>query len=202
MVPIVLAVVAAVLVLAVAIVVPVVLTRNDDAPAGGDAGAGASEPDTSSLAAVKEYDGLTNQHVAPGEEPDYPQSPPVGGDHAPYWLECGAYDQPVPEANAVHDLEHGTVWLTYRPDDLDAAGIRRLTEVLPANGILSPYDDQAAPVVITVWGRQLELAGPDDPRIALFIAQFGAGDTAPEPFASCNGGVHPADLPPVGGPVV
>ena len=199
-VPIVLAVLAAVLVLAVAIVVPVVLATDDDAEA--DDQAAATEPDTSSLAAVKEYDGLTNQHVAPGEEPDYPQSPPVGGDHAPSWLECGAYDEPVPEANAVHDLEHGTVWLTYRTDEVDAAGVRRLTEALPANGILSPYDDQAAPVVITVWGRQLELTGPDDPRIALFVAQFGAGDTAPEPFASCNGGVDPADLPPAGGPVV
>ena len=196
-VPIVLAVVAAVLVLAVAIVVPVVLARGD-----GDDDAGKGEVDTSSLAAVREYPGLTNQHLAPGEEPDYPQSPPVGGDHAPSWLECGAYDEPVPEANAVHDLEHGTVWLTYRTDDVDAAGVQRLTEALPANGILSPYDDQEAPVVITVWGRQLDLTGPDDPRIALFVAQFGAGDTAPEPFASCSGGVDPADLPPVGGPVV
>jgi hypothetical protein len=199
-VPIVLAVLAAVLVLAVAIVIPVVLARNDDAEADGDART--AEPDATSLDAVKEYPGLTNQHLAPGEELDYPQSPPVGGDHAPYWLECGAYDEPVPEANAVHDLEHGTVWLTYRTGDVDAAGVQQLAEVLPANGILSPYDDQEAPVVITVWGRQLGLTGPDDPRIARFIARFGAGDTAPEPFASCNGGVDPADLPPVGGPVV
>lgn len=194
-----LAVLAAVLVLAVAIVMPVLIARNDDAAADRDASTTAS--DTGGLAAVEQYDGLTNQHVAPGEEVDYPQSPPVGGDHAPYWLECGAYDEPVPEANAVHDLEHGTVWLTYRPDDVDAAGIQRIADLLPANGILSPYDDQEAPVVITVWGRQLALTGPDDPRIALFVAQFGAGDTAPEPFASCNGGVDPADLPPTGGPI-
>ncbi|MBM0125891.1 DUF3105 domain-containing protein [Pimelobacter simplex] len=198
--PIVLAVLAAVLVLAVAIVVPVVIARSGDAE--GDGGVDGAGPDTSSLAAVKEYPGLTNQHVAPGEEVAYPQSPPAGGDHAPYWLECGVYDEPVPEVNVVHDLEHGTVWLTYRSDEVDADGIQRLAEQLPANGILSPYDDQEAPVVITVWGRQLELSGPDDPRIALFVAQFGAGETAPEPFASCNGGVDPADLPPAGGPVV
>ncbi|GAA3520222.1 DUF3105 domain-containing protein [Nocardioides daeguensis] len=194
-----LAVLAAVLVIATAVLVPLVLAKDDESDAGDD---GEQPLDTSSLDAVREYPGLTNQHVAPGEEPDYPQSPPVGGDHAPYWIECGAYDEPIPEANAVHDLEHGTVWLTYRPDDVDAAGVDQLTGLLPANGILSPYDDQEAPVVVTVWGRQLALTGPDDPRIALFVAQFGAGDTAPEPFASCNGGVDPADLPPVGGPVV
>lgn len=91
-------------------------------------------------------------------------------------------------------LNHGTVWLTYRPEDVDAAGIDRLTETLPDNGILSPYPDQEAPVVITVWGRQLALTGPDDPRIDLFLAEYGAGETAPEPNASCHGGVDPSDL--------
>lgn len=199
--PIVLAVLAAVLVVAAAVLVPIVLSQDDDADAAGERGESA-RVDMSNLDAVKEYPALTNKHLAPGEELAYPQSPPAGGDHAPYWLECGVYDEPVPDVNVVHDLEHGTVWLTYRSDDVDAAGVERLAEQLPANGILSPYDDQEASVVITVWGRQLDLTGPDDPRIALFIAQFGAGDTAPEPFASCNGGVDPADLPPAGGPVV
>jgi hypothetical protein len=53
---------------------------------------------------------------------------------------------------------------------------------------MSPYPEQEAPVVITVWARQLELTGADDPRIPLFIDGYGAGDTAPEAFASCAGG--------------
>lgn len=193
--PVVLAVLAAVLVVGAAVLVPVLLTRDDDVPtaaAGGD----------DDLSAVRTYDGLTFQHLAAGAEHDYPQSPPVGGDHAPVWIECGAYDEPLPEVNAVHDLEHGTTWITYRPDDVDAAGVRALTEALPDNGLLSPYPDQDAPVVVTVWGRQLALKGPDDPRLPLFVQEYGAGDTAPEPFASCNGGVDPGDLAPPGGPVV
>lgn len=199
-----LAALAAVLVITGAVLVPVVLSQDDDADAAGEGGRGRTEEkvDTSDLDAVEEHAGLTNQHLAPGEEHDYPQSPPAGGDHAPYWLECGVYDEPVPDVNVVHDLEHGTVWITYRTGDVDAQGVQRLADQLPDNGIMSPYDDQEAPVVITVWGRQLALTGPADPRIALFIAEFGAGDTAPEPFASCHGGVDPADLPPAGGPVV
>ncbi|WP_377323118.1 DUF3105 domain-containing protein [Pimelobacter simplex] len=192
--PVVLAVLAAVLVVGAAVLVPVLLTRDDDAPA-------ASAGDDA-LSAVRSYDGLTFRHLAAGAEHDYPQSPPVGGDHAPVWIECGAYDEPLPEVNAVHDLEHGTTWITYRPDDVDAAGVRALTEALPDNGLLSPYPDQDAPVVVTVWGRQLALKGPDDPRLPLFVQEYGAGDTAPEPFASCNGGVDPGDLAPPGGPVV
>src|SRR5690349_22518203 len=30
---------------------------------------------------------------------DYPQSPPAGGPHNPYWLNCGVYDQPQQNEN-------------------------------------------------------------------------------------------------------
>jgi hypothetical protein len=48
-------------------------------------------------------------------------------------------------------------------------------------------------VVVTVWGRQLALTGADDPRLGMFVAAFGDGHTAPEPFASCAGGVRDPD---------
>lgn len=147
------------------------------------------------LAAVRSYDQLSTKHLRPGQGEDYPQRPPVGGPHAPVWLDCGVYGEPLPDVNVVHDLEHGTVWITYRPDDLDAADVDRLAKALPDNGILSPYPDQGAPVVVTVWGRQLALAGADDGRLGLFIDRFGAGQTAPEPLASCGGGVAPEDVP-------
>lgn len=195
--PVVIAALVALLLVGAAVLVPVLLSRGgdeDDDPV-------ATDVDTSDLSAVQEFDDLTTRHLEPGEDHDYPQAPSVGGDHAPVWLECGVYDEPLPEVNVVHDLEHGTIWLTYRPDLVDADGVQQLADQVPDNGIMSPYPDQEAPVVITVWGRQLALVGPDDPRIALFVAEFGAGDTAPEPFASCHGGVDPADLPATGGTV-
>jgi hypothetical protein len=137
------------------------------------------------LAAVKSYDDLKADHTS--DDVDYPQSPPVGGPHHPVWLDCGVYDDPVPEENVVHDLEHGTVWIAYDPA-LGEDDIAMLADALPQNGILSPYPGLSAPVVVTVWGRQLELDGPDDPRLALFIKTFGGGETAPEPSASCAGG--------------
>lgn len=140
------------------------------------------------LDAVEVFDSLPTTH----EEGDltYDQSPPAGGPHNPAWLDCGVYDAPVPEENVVHDLEHGTVWITYEPG-LDQDEVDALAEALPQNGILSPYDDLRAPVVVTVWERQLELTGADDPRLELFIREFGAGETAPEPMASCAGGLQP-----------
>ena len=118
---------------------------------------------------------------------DYPQVPPVGGPHHPVWLDCGHYEEPVREENMVHDLEHGTVWITYAPD-LPAAEVAELVEQLPDNGILSPHDDLASPVVVTVWGAQLALDGADDERLALFLEEYGDGHTAPEYGVTCHGG--------------
>jgi Protein of unknown function (DUF3105) len=176
--PVVLALGAALLVVAAAVTVPLAV-RGD----AGDEPSGA----TAELDAVKVYDDLTAVHTS--ADVDYPQTPPVGGPHDPVWLDCGVYDQPVRDENAVHDLEHGTVWITYAPD-LGSADVESLADALPQNGILSPHDGLKAPVVVTVWGRQLELTGADDPRLELFIDTFGGGVTAPEPFASCAGGVR------------
>ncbi len=118
---------------------------------------------------------------------DYPQSPPVGGPHDPVWLDCGHYEEPVRDENAVHDLEHGTVWITYDPD-LSSADVDWLLEQLPDNGILSPRDDLPGPVVVTVWGAQLALDGADDERLALFLTEYGDGHTAPEFGVTCHGG--------------
>lgn len=184
--PITVAAVAGLLVVLAAVVLPLVLGGDEDEEkaAGSDAG-GSSGVDTSNLDLVEEYD-VQPIHVR--GDVDYPQTPPVGGDHWDAWLDCGVYDVPVTDEHAVHDLEHGSVWITYRADLVDAAGVVELGEMLPDNGILSPHPEQDAPVVITVWARQLELVGPDDPRIAMFINEYGAGETAPEPWGTCAGG--------------
>ena len=138
------------------------------------------------LSKVAVYEDLPFDHVT--GDVDYDVTPPVGGPHAPAWLECGVYDVEVPDENAVHALEHGTVWITYEPG-LGAGDIARLADRLPDKGILSPYDGLPGPVVVTVWGRQLVLEGADDERLGLFLSEYADGHTAPEPFASCQGGV-------------
>ena len=56
------------------------------------------------------------------------------------------------------------------------------------NGILSPYEDLPSPVVVTVWGVQLQLDGADDERLGLFLEEYGDGHTAPEFGVTCRGG--------------
>jgi hypothetical protein len=118
---------------------------------------------------------------------DYPHTPPAGGPHAPVWLDCGVYDVPVRDENAVHDLEHGTVWITHDPE-LSERDLAELAEQLPDNGIMSPREDLPSPVVVTVWGAQLALDGVRDERLGLFLEEYGDGHTAPEFGVTCNGG--------------
>ena len=116
--------------------------------------------------------------------------PPLGGDHDPTVQNCGVYVEPVRDENAVHSLEHGAVWVTYRPDT-DARQVERLGELAAAEPYLlvSPYEDLASPVVATAWGVQLEVDSVDDERLEAFIARYAQGEQTPEPGAPCSGGI-------------
>jgi hypothetical protein len=146
----------------------------------------------SGLADTKYFDFVGGEHT---DEPvHYDQVPPAGGPHDPVWDDCGVYDAPPRNENAVHDLEHGTVWITYRPG-LSPADVQKLTDALDTvkSGkiMLSPYPGLPAPVVVTVWNAQLDLDGADDPRLPIFIDFYGDGHTSPEgAFDSCKGGAH------------
>ena len=111
----------------------------------------ASKP---SLSAVQSYT-VKQGHVTTAVT--YAQTPPAGGEHAPVWLNCGTYPKPVPNENAVHAMEHGAVWVTYRPD-LPAAQVQQLRQAIPDTyAVLSPYPGLPAPVVASAWGKQLAL---------------------------------------------
>ncbi len=120
---------------------------------------------------------------------NYPQTPPAGGDHNPVWLNCGIYTAPVPNENAVHDLEHGAVWITYQPS-LAAADIATLTKYAKGQTYLdlSPYPNLPAPVVVSAWGKQLKLTGASDPRLERFVKKYKQGPQTPELGSPCTGG--------------
>ena len=119
----------------------------------------------------------------------YPQNPPVGGPHNPVWQNCGYYDQPVRNENAVHSMEHGAVWITYQPN-LPADQVERLASLARGQTYLlvSPYPGLPAPVVASAWGVQERFHGAGDAGLSEFIAKYRQGPQTPEPGASCTGG--------------
>lgn len=130
----------------------------------------------------------TRGHVAGSV--NYSVTPPVGGDHAEVWQNCGIYTEPIPNEPAVHSLEHGAFWITYQPD-LPADQVTTLQAAVRNQpyGLLSPMSGLPAPVVASAWGVQLKLDSANDPRLARFVAAHADGAKAPEPRGECTGGV-------------
>ena len=120
----------------------------------------------------------------------YRQHPPVGGDYAVQWQNCGFYTAPVVDSRAVHSLARGAVWIAYRPGlpRPEVALLHAVAEQLPFI-LVSPYRGLRSPVVMSAWGRQLSLPGIGDPRLAQFIAAYRLSDSAPEAGKPCAGGI-------------
>jgi hypothetical protein len=119
----------------------------------------------------------------------YDVIPPVGGDHNITWQNCGFYEEPIYNWHGVHSLEHGAVWVTYRPE-LPQDQIDTLEEKAEETYVLvSPYPGLKAPVVASVWGRQIELDGANDERLDVFIREYRRNpNTTPEQTAICTSG--------------
>ncbi|SFK33913.1 DUF3105 domain-containing protein [Cellulomonas sp. KH9] len=137
---------------------------------------------------VETFEGLSFDHVT--TEVDYPQTPPVGGEHNAVWQNCGVYDAPVVDEHAVHSLEHGAVWITHSPD-LPAdqvAALHALADGRPYV-LVSPYDGLPSPVVATAWGVQLQLDDAEDERLPVFVRKYLLNPELPEAGALCSNGV-------------
>lgn len=151
------------------------------------------DPATIEIAGLTTFDSITAVHIDPSPvdyEAQYGMNPPAGGDHFGAWLNCGVYDQPQQNENAVHSLEHGAVWVTYDPDLVDQAGVSSLRDALPSTYIiLSPYPGLPAPVVASAWGNQVQLDGVDDERLGAFVDKFWKSAQTPEPGAACVGAI-------------
>jgi hypothetical protein len=124
---------------------------------------------------------------------DYAESPPVGGPHAPPpdWADCTGtvYDVDIRHENAVHSLEHGAVWITYNPDEVQGADVDTLAALVEneSGRMLSPYAGLDSPVSIQSWGHQLKVDSVGDLRLEQFADLLTLNNEfTPEPGASCE----------------
>ena len=172
-------------------------------------------PNTSGISGVVAYDtagwpsasknGPANQALGHNHVTGpvtYSVTPPVGGDHNPTPLTCGVYAVPVPNVYAVHDLEHGAIWITYQPSLPQSevsqlkSFVERQSVLTPSSGgpgsrymTLTPYPGLPTPVVMSSWGFQLRLSSPTDPRMQQFVDKFRASQQyTPEYGGECTGG--------------
>jgi hypothetical protein len=105
------------------------------------------------------------------------------------YANCHFYDEPVPDENAVHSIEHGAVWIAYA-EDLDEAEVDALSQLAEASDhiLVTPYPGLEAPIVLTAWNRQLAVESGTDERVLAFLEAYLEGPTAPEVETDCSGG--------------
>lgn len=135
----------------------------------------------------------------------YNMSPPIGGNHSQVWADCSGtvYANQIANENAVHPLEHGAVWITYRPG-LDAASIATLAKLVTGQNytLMSPYAGLKTPISLQAWNYQLFVNSATDPRIAAFIkALRNNPGTTPEYPGNCSDPTFKANPSTLGKPI-
>ncbi|MGW3171960.1 DUF3105 domain-containing protein [Streptomyces sp. NPDC001153] len=132
---------------------------------------------------------LARTHVT--AKVSYPMHPPVGGNHNPIWATCDGtvYTKPLQDENAVHSLEHGAVWVTYtsKANKADVDALAAKVKKTPYS-LMSPYENQAAPLILSAWGHQVAVKSANDPEVNKFFSAYVQGPQTPEPGAACTSG--------------
>lgn len=120
----------------------------------------------------------------------YVTNPPVGGAHNPVWQNCmgDVYTAPIANEHAVHSLEHGAVWVTYK-QGLAADQIDKLKAKVQGKDyiLMSPIANLDKNISLQAWGYQLKVDNASDKRIDDFIKDLRL-NASMEPGAACSGG--------------
>jgi hypothetical protein len=127
--------------------------------------------------------------------------PPTNGHHRPLWADWGFYQQPVPYAYEVHNLEHGGVIVHLGLNINRAAGTRvlRLWASSPPYLVIVPglpADVSRQGATITSWQRAM-VCKKWNPRVLSAIRTYRDiyRGTGPEQVPSLNTGASAEDLP-------
>lgn len=103
------------------------------------------------------------------------------------------YEQPIPEPQAVHNLEHGYVILYYQAEGDDALpddARDRLADLADGEDkvLMAPYEGlrEGTSLALAAWRKLQTCPAPENPDDAVlvargFIEQFRSGGLAPEP---------------------
>lgn len=138
-----------------------------------------------------EHADLGTKHVPDGTRAEYNSNPPSSGDHYIAPAPKGFYEQEIPDGTLIHNLEHGYVWIAYRPD-LPKDQIEKLKKLFsapfsdpkfkPSKAIVAPRSNNPAPISAVSWRWTMDLNSFDEDKLKTFYLQHVS--KSPEPAAS------------------
>ena len=95
-----------------------------------------------------------SSHIEEGTRVTYQSNPPTSGNHWATPLRDGLYDTEKPDESAVHSLEHGRTWITYKPD-IGQEAIDAIKDALKGQFgiIMSPRVANETDIALAAWMR-------------------------------------------------
>lgn len=122
---------------------------------------------------------------------DYPDKPPVGGDHNPCWARWGVYERELATERWVHNLEHGGVVFLFRCEGGCASEVAAMASIVEQNpqAILTPYAALPTRFAVVSWGVRLTSDCFDQERFVRFYDEHvghGLEQVSSNPSSSCN----------------
>lgn len=133
---------------------------------------------------------MNSNHIPKGQEHEaYNSNPPTSGPHyaepgaGP--IPCKVYAEEVTDEGVIHNLEHGSIWITYKDKSNTnlANQLKKVTED-STKLVLSPRSKNDSNIAIASWERLLKLEAFDEQKITDFIKLYKG--KAPEPLAPCG----------------
>lgn len=133
------------------------------------------------------YSDLGREHI---ESKEYGgDQPPTSGPHAAPII-WGVYDSEVRDDQAIHNMEHGGIYVSYKPS-LPKDQVEKLANLLsepfsnpkfqPKKIVLAPRAANKSPIELSSWRRSEGLASYDQAKIEDYIIK-NLGKS-PEPLA-------------------
>lgn len=139
--------------------------------------------------AVEEFDIVSQEHIGTGKAGSgYNSNPPTSGPHWAVPAKNGIYDEVLADEQIIHSMEHGYVWISYRPDDsgpqsssaTQSAGLRsdeikKLEAIVKDDDwkiVLAPREANDAKIALAAWGRLLKMDDLDEGKIKEFIKTY------------------------------
>ncbi len=119
-------------------------------------------------------------HVADGTKVEYRTNPPSSGAHYANPARWGVYGKPLSDGNLIHNLEHGGVWISYKPD-ISSDEIKKLEDLAKSyrsKVILTPRAANDSPIALVSWGRVYKLDTFNEEAIKNYILKY--RNTGPE----------------------
>lgn len=122
---------------------------------------------------VKTFKIEGKKHVSVGTTVKYKTNPPTSGDHLSQAKEWGVYNHEIDDKAAVHNLEHGGIWISYK--DISKEDIAILKEIGKKNSqstVVSPRSANDDKIAVVSWGKMMRLDTVDKALIQKYINTY------------------------------